>query len=82
MGWRFFFYSNEAHEPIHIHCKKGEKDSKYWLDIQNFDVSEAFSYNINSIDKRQVKRLFLSTSNLLRLNGKNFKGGLKNEEAS
>ncbi|MBN2365585.1 MAG: DUF4160 domain-containing protein, partial [Calditrichaeota bacterium] len=19
--WRFFFYSNERNEPIHIHCK-------------------------------------------------------------
>lgn len=23
-GWRFFFYSNEGNEPIHIHAEKGE----------------------------------------------------------
>ncbi len=38
MGWRFFFYSNERNEPIHIHCRKGEKESKYWLDRKHFDV--------------------------------------------
>jgi len=57
MGWRFFFYANERDEPIHIHCKKGEKECKYWLDIQDFDVAEAFSYNMNNSDKRQVKKI-------------------------
>jgi hypothetical protein len=26
MGWRFFFYADEGNEPIHIHCKKAEKE--------------------------------------------------------
>jgi len=30
-GWRFFFYSNERNEPIHIRCQKGEKE---WDDFQ------------------------------------------------
>ena len=42
-GWRFFFYANEANEPIHIHCRKAEKECKYWLDRESFDVEEAFS---------------------------------------
>ncbi len=57
MGWRFFFYSNEGREPIHIHCQRGGKECKFWLDSKNFDVSEAFSYNMNNKDKRQVKKL-------------------------
>ncbi|MGQ9799786.1 MAG: DUF4160 domain-containing protein [Ignavibacterium sp.] len=24
-GWRFFFYSNEMNEPIHIHFQNGGK---------------------------------------------------------
>ena len=24
MGWRFFFFANEGHEPMHIHVEKGE----------------------------------------------------------
>ena len=57
MGWRFFFYANERNEPIHIHCRKGEKECKYWLDIDNFDLDEAYSYNMNNKDKRQVKKI-------------------------
>jgi hypothetical protein len=57
MGWRFFFYADEGNEPIHIHCRKAEKECKYWLDIENFDVEEAYSYSMNNKDKRQVKKL-------------------------
>ena len=31
-GWRFFFYANEGNEPIHIHCKKGDGEAKYWIE--------------------------------------------------
>lgn len=56
-GWRFFFYANERHEPIHIHCKKGEKECKYWLDRRNFSVEEAYAYNVRPGDKREIKRI-------------------------
>jgi len=44
-GWRFFFYANERNEPIHIHCRKAEKECKYWLDRENFTVTGACAYN-------------------------------------
>jgi formylmethanofuran dehydrogenase subunit A len=56
-GWRLFFYSNEGDEPIHIHCKKAEKEGKYWIDSENFDVREAYTFNMNNKDKRQVKKM-------------------------
>jgi len=56
-GWRFFFYANERDEPIHIHCRKAEKECKYWLDTENFDVKEAYTFNMNNKDKRQVKKM-------------------------
>ena len=31
-GFRFFFYSNENDEPIHIHVKKGNAEGKIWLE--------------------------------------------------
>ena len=57
MGWRFFFYANEGNEPIHIHCKKGDMECKFWLDSLNFDVEEAYSYNMNSNAMREVKKI-------------------------
>lgn len=57
LGWRFFFYSNELREPSHIHCQKGERECKYWLDVTNFDVKEAYSYHVSTKDKREVKRI-------------------------
>lgn len=57
MGWRFFFYSNESNEPIHIHCQKAEKECKFWVDTTNFAVEEAYSYGMNNKDKRQVRKI-------------------------
>jgi hypothetical protein len=57
MGWRFFFYSNEGNEPIHIHCRKGEMEGKYWLDQENFAIEEACCYNMSKRDKREVKKI-------------------------
>lgn len=31
-GIRFFFYSNENDEPIHVHVEKGPAIGKIWLD--------------------------------------------------
>ena len=31
-GYRFFFFSNERAEPIHIHIEKAECYAKFWLD--------------------------------------------------
>jgi hypothetical protein len=30
--YRFFFYSNEGHEPMHIHVKSDENEAKFWLE--------------------------------------------------
>jgi len=40
MGWRLFFYSNEGNEPVHVHCRKGDKECKYWLDTEMFDLED------------------------------------------
>jgi len=57
LGWRLFFYANEGTEPIHIHCCKGDMECKFWLDSINTDVIEAFSYNMNGRDKREVIKI-------------------------
>jgi hypothetical protein len=37
-GWRFYFYSNEGNEPMHVHAVKGDAECKYWLDPDRFDI--------------------------------------------
>lgn len=56
-GWRFFFYSNEGNEPIHIHVQKGEKEGKYWLDVEAYEIREAYTYNFSSRDVRDVRKI-------------------------
>ena len=57
MGWRLFFYANEGNEPIHVHCRKGGMECKYWLDRENFAIEEAYNYNMGNKDKREVKKI-------------------------
>jgi hypothetical protein len=57
LGWRLFFYANEGNEPIHIHCQKGNLECKYWLDRENYALLEAFSFNMNSRDRREIRKI-------------------------
>ena len=56
-GWRLFFYANEGNEPVHIHCRKAEKECKYWLDRENFDLEEAYAFNLSPRDQREIKKI-------------------------
>jgi meiotically up-regulated gene 157 (Mug157) protein len=58
-GWRLHFYSNENNEPIHIPAEKGDRDCKYWLDVEAYDIRIAYSYNMNSRDTREVRKIIL-----------------------
>lgn len=31
-GFRFHFYSDEGHEPPHVHIRRNEDTCKFWLD--------------------------------------------------
>jgi len=31
-GYRFFFFSNEMNEPLHIHVESAGKYAKFWLE--------------------------------------------------
>ena len=57
LGWRLFFYANEGNEPIHVHCRKGEMECKYWLDEDNFDIHEAYSYGLTPQAKKQIRKI-------------------------
>ncbi len=56
-GWRLFFYSNEGSEPMHIHAEKADMECKFWLDVDNYELREAFSYNLSSQAKREIRKI-------------------------
>ncbi len=51
------FYANEGNEPIHIHCRKGEIERKYWLDSEKFEISEAYAFNMNNKARREIRKI-------------------------
>ena len=54
-GFRFFFYSNENNEPIHIHIEKAEASAKYWLN----PIEEVYSMNLRQNKGRKLNKLSL-----------------------
>ncbi len=57
LGWRLFFYANEGNEPIHVHCRKGGMECKFWINVDSFDIEEAYSYEVSPKDKKEVRRI-------------------------
>jgi len=57
LGWRLFFYANEGNEPMHIHCRKGDMECKYWLDSKKFEILEVYAYNMNNRSRREIRKI-------------------------
>jgi len=52
-GFRFFFFSNEGHEPPHVHVGKGDGLAKLWL----APVELAYASGLTPADLRRVREL-------------------------
>ena len=44
-SFRFFFYSNESNEPVHIHIQRDNMLAKFWLKPLALASSTRFSPN-------------------------------------
>jgi hypothetical protein len=51
--FRFFFFSNEGHEPAHIHVESGDCYAKFWLD----PVRLARSVGYNARELNELRKL-------------------------
>jgi len=40
--YRFFFYSSDGNEPVHIHVERENMTAKFWLDPIRFQESTGF----------------------------------------
>jgi hypothetical protein len=65
LGWRFFFYSNEGSEPIHIHAEKGDMECKYWILVDEVEITEAFSHKLSPAARREVKKIIYQHFDIL-----------------
>jgi hypothetical protein len=52
-GFRFFFFSNEGTEPIHIHVEKAGNYAKFWLQ----PVCLARNYRFSSSELRKIMEI-------------------------
>ncbi|MDD2391261.1 MAG: DUF4160 domain-containing protein [Desulfobacterales bacterium] len=41
--YRFFFYSGDRDEPIHVHAERDDKIAKFWLEPLRLDSSGGFN---------------------------------------
>jgi hypothetical protein len=52
-GYRFFFFSNENDEPIHIHVEKAGGSAKYWLE----PFEEVYSYGLRAKQRKEIRTI-------------------------
>jgi hypothetical protein len=60
--FRFFFFSNEGNEPIHIHVESDDKYAKFWLD----PVQLAKSVGYGAKELNEIRKLVLENLNLFK----------------
>ncbi len=46
-GFRFFFFSNDMSEPVHIHVESKRKISKFWL--EPIQLAKSVGYNAREL---------------------------------
>ncbi len=52
-GYRFFFYSSDKQEPIHIHIEKGSGYAKVWIS----PIRLQYSYGFNNSQISKILKL-------------------------
>jgi hypothetical protein len=57
-GYRFFFFSNEGNEPIHIHVEKAGNYAKFWL----YPIKIAIDLGFH---RKELKVIFSITEDML-----------------
>ena len=62
-GYRFYFYSQEGNEPMHIHITKADAEAKLWLEPE---LSPAFFVGFNVRERREIVELANDNYKLLK----------------
>lgn len=59
--YRFFFYSADRNEPVHVHVERDASRAKFWLDPVRLARSGGFS----AAELREVERLVVANQRLI-----------------
>ena len=60
--YRFFFYSNEAGEPPHVHAARAGNEAKFWL---GQSVTLARNDGFAAHELTQIKKLIIEHENTI-----------------
>jgi hypothetical protein len=60
--YRVFFYSDDRHEPPHVHVERDACGAKFWLDPVRLDESIGFG----RLELKRIERLVMARATLLR----------------
>ncbi|MBI2303459.1 MAG: DUF4160 domain-containing protein [Chloroflexi bacterium] len=60
--FRFFFFSNEGDEPVHIHVESEDKYAKFWLE----PVQLAKSIGYSARELSEIRNLIVENVNILK----------------
>lgn len=61
-GFRFFFFSNEDHEPIHVHVESDDKYAKFWL--HPVQIAKSVGYSAKELG--EIRSLIEDNINILK----------------
>jgi hypothetical protein len=57
-GYRFFFFSNDMNEPVHIHVESDDNYAKFWL--EPVQLAKSVGYNAKELSK--IKNMVIENS--------------------
>ncbi len=60
-SYRFFFYSSDGSEPVHVHVESEDKVAKFWTE----PVRLAHSGRFNRAELVRIQRLVLENESLI-----------------
>ena len=61
-GFRFFFFSADKNEPIHVHVKKGKGDGKIWLEPKPYPE---YFFDFKPQEESQIMKIVNKNHELL-----------------
>jgi hypothetical protein len=63
-GFEFFFFSNEANEPMHVHVGKAGGIAKIWMEPE---IHTGYFYGFTPNERRRILELVKENQGLIKL---------------